>query len=320
VIKIAPPGKAPECILEPMSLPRALVEGYRTAAAAASRATSLEASALESVLIQLYANGSAAHPDIDVDPTRFGTYVADCNTPLDGESQTLPAGDLFLACAALAGNRTALGKLQQISLSPIRSYVRRIELPVSSVDDIAQELWSVLLEGGADRVPKLARYSGTGSLRSFIGVTARRLALMRCRTEEVKARAGARLATEVNALADDVELDFIKAEYREAFRRAIEDALVGLDKRLRMVLRMRILDNLTVEAIARAYGVAQSSVSRWLEKAREQVVSETRRLLCERLLLSGAEFDSLWRLVASQLEISVSDVLGCSDVSRSGNA
>jgi hypothetical protein len=39
------------------------------------------------------------------------------------------------------------------------------------------------------------------------------------------------------------------------------------------------------------------------------VVSETRRLLCERLLLSGAEFDSLWRLVANQLEISVSGVL-----------
>jgi len=300
-----------------MSLPRALVDGYRTVAA--DRQAGLELSALESVLTQLYATGRAAHPDIELDPTRFGSYVADCKTPLDGD-QTLPAGDLFLACAALSGNRTALGKLRQISLSPIRSYLRRIDLPASSVDDVAQELWSLLLEGGADRSPKLARYSGTGSLRSFIGVSARRLALMRCRHEAVVARAGARLAAEVNALADDVELDFIKAEYRDDFRRAIEYALAGLDQRLRMVLRMRIVDGLTVDAIARTYAVAQSSVSRWLEKARAQVVSETRRLLCERLLLSGAEFDSLWRLVASQLEISVSDVLGRNAASRSGTA
>jgi RNA polymerase sigma-70 factor (ECF subfamily) len=303
-----------------MSLPRALIDGYRTASAAASRRTGLDPSVLESVLTQVYAIGSAAHPDIEIDPTRFGAYLADCKTPIDGETQMLPAGDLFLACAALSGNRKAIGKLHQISLSPIRSYLQRIELPASSLDDVAQELWSLLFQGGADRIPKLAHYSGTGSLRSFIGVTARRLALMRCRHEEVVARASARLATEMNALADDVELDFIKSEYRDAFRQAIEDALAGLDQRPRMVLRMRIVDNLTVEGIARAYGVNQSSVSRWLEKAREQVVSETRRLLCERLLLSGAEFDSLWRVVASQLEISVSDVLGCKDVPRSGTA
>jgi len=303
-----------------MSLPRALVDGYRTAAAAASRHTGLEPSVLESALTQLYATGSAAHPDIELDATRFGNYVADCNTPLGGDNRTLPAGDLFLACAVLSGNQTAIRKLRQISLSPIRSYLRRIELATGSMDDIVQELWSLLLQGGADRIPKLARYSGTGSLRSFIGVTARRLALMRCRHEEVVARAGVRLATEVNALADDVELAFIKAEYRDGFRRAIEDALGGLDQRLRMVLRMRIVDNLTVEGIARAYVVSQSSVSRWLEKAREQVMSDTRRLLCERLLLSGAEFDSLWRLMASQLEISVSDVLGCKHVPHSGAA
>jgi RNA polymerase sigma-70 factor (ECF subfamily) len=300
-----------------MSLPRALVDGYRTAA---SRQPGLVPSAVEAVLAQLYATGSAAHPDIDLDPTRFGTHVADCNTPLDGEAGTLPAADLFLACAALSGNREAIEKLRQMSLSSIQCYLRRIELPASTVDDIAQELWSLLFQGGADCVPKLARYSGTGSLRSFIGVTARRLALMRCRHEQVVARASARLATEVNALADDVELDFIKAEYRGAFRQAIENALASLDQRLRMVLRMRIVDDLTVEAIARAYQVAQSSVSRWLEKAREQVVNETRRLICERLVMSGAEFDSLWRLVGSQLEISVSDVLGGKGVRRLGSA
>jgi RNA polymerase sigma-70 factor (ECF subfamily) len=289
-----------------MALARALVDGYSSAA---SHDGSMEPFVLESVLTELYATGSAAHPDVELDPTRFGTYVAKCKTPLTGDNGTLPAGDLFLACAALSGNPTAAWKLRTIALSSIHSYLRRIDLPANSVDEIAEELWGILFEPGADRVPRLARYSGTGSLRSFIGVTARRLALMRCRHEQVVARAGLRLASEVSALAEDVELNFIAAEYRDSFRLAIESALAGLDQRSRMVLRMRVVENLTVDAIARAYRVAQASISRWLEKARNQVVSETRRLLCERLLLSGAEFDSLWRLVANQLEISVSGVL-----------
>jgi len=289
-----------------MSFARELVDGYSSAA---SHDGFMEPFVVESVLTELYATGSAAHPDVELDPTRFGTYVAKCKTPLTGDNGTLPAGDLFLACAALSGNRTAAWKLRKIALSSIHSYLRRIDLPANSVDDIAEELWGILFEAGADRVPRLARYSGTGSLRSFIGVTARRLALMRCRHEQVVARAGLRLASEVSALAEDVELNFIAAEYRDSFRQAIESALAGLDQRSRMVLRMRVVENLTVDAIARAYRVAQASISRWLEKARNQVVSETRRLLCERLLLSGAEFDSLWRLVANQLEISVSGVL-----------
>jgi RNA polymerase sigma-70 factor, ECF subfamily len=297
---------------------REVVEGYRTATAEAGRESALAPVMLEAVLGRLYLEGCAEHPEIRLNPSIFGTHIAGCNTPLTDRVGTLPAGDLFLACAALSGNQKAISKLRQLSLPPIRSYLRRVELPASTLDDITQELWNVLFAGGTDRVPRLARYSGTGSLRSFIGITARRLALMRCRHESVAARAIARAAAEVNALADDIELGFIKAQYRDDFRRSIEDALRGLDDRLRMVLRMRVVGDMTVDGIAQTYGVAQSTVSRWLDKAREQVVSETRRLVCERLALSGHEFDSLWRLVASQLEVSVSGILACNGVSRPG--
>lgn len=299
---------------------RAVVEGYRAAIAKAGRESALAPIALEAVLGRLYLEGSAEYPEIRLDPSTFGRHIADCDTPLADRGCALPAGDLFLACAALSGDEKAIPKLQQLSLLPIRSYLRRIELPPSALDDIAQELWNLLLVGGADRVPKLARYSGTGSLRGFIGITARRLALMRCRNDSVTARAVARAAVEVNALADDLELGFIKVQYRNDFRQSIEDALRGLDDRARMVLRMRLVQDLTVDGIARTYGVSQATVSRWLDKAREQVVSEARRLVCERLRLSSDEFDSLWRLVVSQLEISVSGILVCKGVPRSGTS
>jgi RNA polymerase sigma-70 factor (ECF subfamily) len=297
-----------------------VLTAYWAAAAAIGRAPPLEPALLETVLSRLYSRGSEEHPDIRVAPSTFGRHIAHCNSPLAdcladlGEG--LPAGDLFLACAAVTGEPRAIARVREMSLPSIRSYLRRIELPLSSLEEIAQDLWDALLLCTADRAPRLAGYSGTGSLRSFIGVTARRLALMRCRHESVAARAVVRAATEVTALADDVELDFIKAQYRGVFRQAIEEALNSLDDRLRMVLRMRVVEDLTVDGIARTYGVAQSSVSRWLARARAEVVVNTRRLLCERLVMSSNEFDSLWRVVVSQLDISVSTIAGCTLASR----
>ncbi len=187
---------------------REVVEGYRAATAGAGRDSALNPVLLEAVLGRLYWDGCAEHPEIRLDPSIFGTHIAGCNTPLADRGSALPAGDLFLACAALSGDQKAILKLRQLSLPPIRSYLRRVELPASTLDDITQELSERVLFAGQepDRIPRLARYSGTGSLRSFIGVTARRLALMRCRRESVAARAVARAAAEVNALSDDIEL------------------------------------------------------------------------------------------------------------------
>ena len=295
-----------------MSNADSLVSGYCAATVAAGRGVALSSAVLGDALGQIFARARAEHPDIRVEAAAFGAHLAACRAPLGEPAQLIPAGDLLLACAALAGNTKAMAKVRDISLQSIRSYLRRIDMPQSALEEIAQDVWNELLVPATeDRSPTLARYAGTGSLRAYIGVAARRLTLRRCRHEDVVARAAARAAAEASALVDDVELGMIKVQYREACRQAIEGALQTLDDRARMLLRMRIIDDLTVDTIARTYGVAQSSISRWLESARRKIITETRRLLCQRLGMSSREFDSLWRVVASQVEIGVSGILGC---------
>ena len=57
------------------------------------------------------------------------------------------------------------------------------------------------------------------------------------------------------------------------------------------------------------YGVAPSSVSRWLTSIRETLSQEVRRLLSTRLQIPADELDSLTALVLSQLDVSISRVL-----------
>jgi len=89
----------------------------------------------------------------------------------------------------------------------------------------------------------------------------------------------------------------------------IREALRVLDDRERMIFRLYVVDGLSVERIAKVYGVSQSTVSRWVAKARDGVTAEARRLLRERLLLSEAEFESVAGLMISQLDLSVSRIL-----------
>jgi RNA polymerase sigma-70 factor (ECF subfamily) len=89
----------------------------------------------------------------------------------------------------------------------------------------------------------------------------------------------------------------------------MQDALAGLPDRERMVMRLHLVGGMSVEAIGKMYDVSQSTVSRWLAKARETIVKTAQALLHERLRVAPEEFQSLAALVVSQLDLSLSRVL-----------
>ena len=111
------------------------------------------------------------------------------------------------------------------------------------------------------------------------------------------------------AASADPELAFLKENLRHAFQRAVQEALQLLDDRQRMVYRLHLVDGLTVERIARTYGVVRSTVTRWLTETRVAVVREVKRQLQDEMRLPAHEFESLARLLASQLDLSVSRIL-----------
>ena len=101
----------------------------------------------------------------------------------------------------------------------------------------------------------------------------------------------------------------MKEHLREPFQRAIKRALDALEGRQRMIYTLHLVEDLTIERIATMYGVNHSTVSRWMTAARAAVIATARKLLRDEMHVSPSEFDSLVRLLTSQLDLSVSGVL-----------
>jgi RNA polymerase sigma-70 factor (ECF subfamily) len=125
------------------------------------------------------------------------------------------------------------------------------------------------------------------------------------RGEAAQRRARERAMGERLSIDLDPELLFLKQRYRVEFGEAFERAVAGLSDHERALLRLHMVAGLTLDRIAVIYRVNASTVSRWLATTRERLSAETERDLRIRLHLSPAEFDSLARLVLSQIDLSI---------------
>ena len=111
------------------------------------------------------------------------------------------------------------------------------------------------------------------------------------------------------AAAGDVELSYLKASYRAAFKTAFQEAFMSLEARDRTLLRYQLVDGLRLEQIAAIFGFSRATAARRLQDVRDNLRRATRRALAESLDLSGIELESMMALVDSQLEVSITRLL-----------
>lgn len=217
----------------------------------------------------------------------------------------LAVEDLYLAFACALGVAPALDSFARTVLTEVGGHVARFDPSPAFKDDVRQAVAAKLLVAAPGETPAIADYAGRAPLSAWVRIAALRTALnlRRGKAGEVE-RAAER---EVDALADagDVELDHIRRRYRPAFEAAIARALTALPVRDRTLLRLRLVEGVEVERIATMYGVHRTTVTRWLADARAGLSDQTRSILTAELGATGAELDSLARLVASQLHLSL---------------
>ena len=102
---------------------------------------------------------------------------------------------------------------------------------------------------------------------------------------------------------------FLKERYRGEFEQALRQALERAGERERVLLRLHLVNGLTVQAVGKMYGVSQPTASRWLAAARDALLEDIKGTLAERLGTSSEELASLAGLVASRLDLSLSALL-----------
>ena len=75
------------------------------------------------------------------------------------------------------------------------------------------------------------------------------------------------------------------------------------------MLRQHILDELTIDDLARLYRVHRATCARWLADARADLGKQTRKRLMNALGMPTKEVDSLLRFLDSDIELSISRIL-----------
>jgi RNA polymerase sigma-70 factor, ECF subfamily len=270
--------------------------------------------AIEDQLRTAIARAEAAWPEVRIAHERFVRFLAArLGDDASARLAALETDDLYLACGCIDRDPGALRAFD-------RAYVPAIERAVVStgatpveVADLRQIVRIRLLVPTAtetgDAPPRLAGYTGRGSLASWIRVVATREAarLLGRERREVAADDNAMLG--MITPEDDAEIAYLKRLYRAEFKAAFQAAVSSLSDRERMLLQQHVIDGLGIDQLAAFYRVHRTTTARWLEAARREVLARTRKELIRRLELSRDELDSIMRLIISHLDVSLPALL-----------
>lgn len=265
---------------------------------------------LEERLQTLLASAAAAWPEIALTPPEFLSFLAQ-KLPADGSGaplDTLQSEELYLVCGCLRGDGRALAAFEQSYLSQLDRALASMQLG-ARLQDVKQRVRQLLFVARPGASPKLASYSGRGRLGAWLRVVAVREAIDLIDRERGEVGCSPESAAALPVADDDPELGYMKRTYRAAFKEALEQALRSLPARAQNLLRQQIIDGLTVTELGALYQVHHATAARWLIDARKELARRTRRELKTRLRLTASECESILRLAASHLDVSISRLL-----------
>ncbi|MEX1361858.1 MAG: transcriptional regulator [Nannocystaceae bacterium] len=267
--------------------------------------------ALDEQLQALWSNAVAKWPGVELSAAGFGAALGQrLGEPVS--LSDLRASDVYLAAALLEGIPEALRAFEAEYGAEIDRGLRRLD--PEGIDDLRQQVRQRLLVGDGTRPPKLASYGGRGELLRWLRVTVVRMRAdvarrRRREPEPVVGALGSRLSAAVSP-SSDPELRYLKDHYGDQLRVAFEGAVEQLGAKERNLLRQHLLGGLSATQLAGLYNVDRSTTKRWLARAREQLWGRTRGRVMEQLGLSADEFESIVRLVHSELHLSIPRLLG----------
>ena len=217
----------------------------------------------------------------------------------------LHASDLYLACACSQGDGRAIAYFDSFYLERALAGVLRADRSPAGADDMRQLIREHLLVPRGDAPPRICQYLGRGTLLKWLRMVATALAISQHRRDKGELPLEDEALAELSANDAGPETVYLKGRYRNEFNAAFQSALRSLSERERNLLRLYLVQQLTVDQLGRVYHVDRSTISRWISAARSKVLDETRNRLVEMLSVSRTELTSLLRLLRSQLDMSV---------------
>jgi len=269
----------------------------------AGRAEEADVATLEAALERQWARARETWPEITVDRVSWATAIAQRLAPGDMIDALggIEADDLYLVLGCASGSVAAL-RAFDTRLESLRPALRRAGADAATIDDLLAQLRARLLVAPEGTPPKVLQYQARAKLGGWLRVAAMRDygALAKKRPTGDDAELEALLVS-----TGDPELEELRQRFRAEFAGAFSVALAALEDKDRAVLRLHLVDRLSIDRIGSLYDVHRSTAARWLVDIRERLYAETRDEFRARLGLGPAEFDSMMAMVLSQLTYSV---------------
>lgn len=263
---------------------------------------------MEDALDSLAARARLERPQVTFDTRTWIDFVVARLAPTTAPAAIadLAAGDLLLAYACSIGDAAAIAMFEAELMPVVRATLGRMRAGAGDIDDVAQMVRQKLLVGDGKTSPRIAAYAGRSDLSRWVKAIAARAWIDHQRANRREVPVDDERVFDEIAQPDDPELVFLKQRYREELKEAFFEALATLSDMQKNVLRHRYVDNLVIEDIASLYQAHRATAHRWLAEARDELALTTQKILRKKLSLTSSEFDSLCRLVQSQLDWSLS--------------
>jgi RNA polymerase sigma-70 factor (ECF subfamily) len=263
---------------------------------------------LAAALDAFHEAGRAAWPTLDVDPAVLFRWLGERATP---PAARLPdvslAADATLACACIHDAPGAVVAFDRAFAPVIAAAVSRVNRSEAFVEDASQVVRERLFVAAPGALPRISEYAGRAPLSAWLRAVAVRAALNLRRGEPGEHDAVDADDERLVASADP-EMRLAKAHHKAAVEAAVRAAIARLAPRDRTLLRLHLVEGLSIDVLGAHYQVGRSTAARWLTSAREALREHTRAEISARL--GPADPASVAAFVRSQLELSALGLLG----------
>jgi RNA polymerase sigma-70 factor, ECF subfamily len=267
---------------------------------------------LEVPLQDLWQRAQSAWPQLKVPRDKFLAFVVErlpAGKALSDIWPSLHGNDLYLTCACALGQDKAVLLFEEMYFPSIDGALRQLEIPLETKKEIKQHLRHVLFIVSKKSRPKICEYSGLGSLKRWLSAVAFREALHLLKPKRSVTATRESFWETLYDPDDDLELAFIKKQYRLEFKQSLRQAVDKLSARERTLLKLQFSERLGIDGIAQIYRIHRATAARWLVKARQSLLSEVKQIFLSRLQVSSKQANSIMQLIESNLELSLSRLL-----------
>jgi RNA polymerase sigma-70 factor, ECF subfamily len=250
----------------------------------------------------------ATWPDLAFDEAAFVSHVVS-----RASSGVLPpldhAGDLLLAFACARSIPGAVVAFHRIYGAVVARVLSRRRAHTAEAGDVSQAVYEKLLVAPARGTPKIADYRGAGPLRSWIATTVATTLSMARRTAGRHDHRSEGAALSMALETATPELLYMKSRYRGEIEAAMVRALTHLGVRERTLLKLHLVERMSIDQLGTIYAVNRATAARWLAAARASLLARIRDEIQVNLGVSRSECDSLVDLVRSNLHVSAARYL-----------